>query len=314
MATPALWVNLGSYMWSDNLSDTLRYALQPEVRFRQFADVRDAGLQAKKRGDTFKWDRIEDLSNTASNPWFNSETDNVPEDGFTVTQMSMTVGQIGRAVPFSEKLDDLSKFSVTDIINNVLGNWGKKAFDYAAYAQFALTKLVAVATSTSVITFYTNGAPGAANNAPLSKVFVGAIEDYMSERNIPRRNGDYICIAHKTTLRPLQNDLESVYQYTQPGFQLILNGEIGRYGSVRLVAQNNIPKESTWATNSKSNFAYFLGADTVCEGIVVPEEIRAKIPTNYGLSQGIMLYYLGGFGLVHPDAAQGRIVKWASLS
>ena len=54
------------------------------------------------------------------------------------------------------------------------------------------------------------------------------------------------------------------------------------------------------------------GADTVAEGVVVPEEMRGKIPSDYGRSRGVAWYYLGGFGIVHTQAAQSRIVKWDS--
>jgi hypothetical protein len=33
------------------------------------------------------------------------------------------------------------------------------------------------------------------------------------------------------------------------------------------------------------------------EGITIPEEMRAKIPTDYGRSKGVAYYYLGGFGI-----------------
>jgi thiamine-phosphate pyrophosphorylase len=55
-----------------------------------------------------------------------------------------------------------------------------------------------------------------------------------------------------------------------------------------------------------------FGGDTVAEGIVIPEEMRGKIPTDYGRSRGVAWYYLGGFGLVHTAFAQARIVKWDS--
>ena len=39
-----IWVtnSLGGYMYSDQLSKTLRFAVQPGVKFRQFADIKDA--------------------------------------------------------------------------------------------------------------------------------------------------------------------------------------------------------------------------------------------------------------------------------
>ena len=57
-----------------------------------------------------------------------------------------------------------------------------------------------------------------------------------------------------------------------------------------------------------------LGGDTVTEAIVLPEEIRGKIPGDYGRSRGIAWYYLGGFGLVHPDAANARVLMWDSAA
>ena len=115
-----------------------------------------------------------------------------------------------------------------------------------------------------------------------------------------------------STFRTLKNELESVHQYVASGFQMIMNGEIGRYEGVRFVEQTNVAKEAF--TNGLSNWAFFFGDDTVAEAIAVPEEMRGKIPTDFGRSKGIAWYYLGGFGLVHPEAAGARIVKWDSAA
>lgn len=52
--------------------------------------------------------------------------------------------------------------------------------------------------------------------------------------------------------------------------------------------------------------------DTVAEAMAIPEEIRGKIPSDYGRSKGVAWYYLGAFGLVHTVAAQARIMRWES--
>jgi hypothetical protein len=135
----------------------------------------------------------------------------------------------------------------------------------------------------------------------------------MKERNIPPYvNDDYMCLAHPSTLRQVKNDLETIHQYVETGFRMIMNGEIGRYESVRFVEQTNIAKAAF--TNAKSNWAYFFGQDTVAEGIVIPEEMRGMIPADYGRSMGVAWYYLGGFGIVHTLAAQSRILKWDSAA
>ncbi|MGR9117430.1 MAG: N4-gp56 family major capsid protein [Gammaproteobacteria bacterium] len=311
--------SLGGFMYSLNLSKELRMAVQPLVKFRQFCDVKDATQQGKNKGDQFHWNVYSDVATQGTNI---DENQVMPETNFTITQGTLTIDEMGNSVPFTQKLDDLSEHPVKEIINKVLKNDAKKAFDIAAHAQFDASPLrVSSASSTTAVTLTTNGIANDVNNVALGKDHVKAIVDIMKERNIPAySNDDYYCIAHPTTYRTFKNDLESIHQYVDAGFQMIMNGEIGRYEGVRFIEQTNIAKEpasgtsgadGVWA-NGKSNWAYFFGEDTVAEAIACPEEIRGKIPTDYGRSRGIAWYYLGGFGIVHTTASQARIVKWSS--
>ena len=52
-----------------------------------------------------------------------------------------------------------------------------------------------------------------------------------------------------------------------------------------VIEQTNI--ESQEWDNAKSDVAHFFGEDTVAEAIVCPEEVRGKIPGDYGRSRGI---------------------------
>ena len=288
-------------------------ALQPLVKFRQFCDVQDASMQGKKRGDKFHWNTFSDV---ATQGGAISETDVTPETNFTITQGELTITELTNSVPFSQKLDNLSEQPIREIITKVLKNDAKKAFDIAAKAQFQATPLYIAptsGTSTTALTLTTNGATATVNNVELGTGHVKAAVDLMKERNIPPYQGDdYFALGHPSTFRPLKNSLETLHQYTDQGFVMIMNGEIGRYEGVRFIEQTNVAKE-TWS-NAKSNWAYFFGQDTVAEGIAVPEEIRGKLPGDYGRDMGIAWYYLGGFGLVHPVAADARILKWASVS
>ena len=305
--------SLGGYMYSDQLSKVLRMAVQPLCKFRQFADVKDAAAGGLHKGQEFHWNVYSD---TAAQGTVLTEGTVMPETNFTITQGTLTMTEYGNSVPYTGKLDDLSEHPVKEVINKVLKNDAKKAFDIAAHAQFNLTPLRVIPTSgthTSAVTLYTNGTVTGTNNIALGKEHVKSIVDLMKERNIPPYEGDdYFAIAHPTTWRTFKNDLESIKQYTSEGFGLIANGEVGRYENTRFVEQNNIAKAS-W-TNAKSNWAFFFGADTVAEGIAVMEEMRGKIPTDYGRSRGIAWYYLGGMGLVHTTAAQARVVRWDSAA
>lgn len=310
-----VWVtnSLGGYMFSETLSKVLRMSVQPLCKFRQFADIKDAAVQGKGKGEAFHWNVYSDVATQGTTIL---ETNTMPETNFTITQGTMTITEFGNSVPYTGKLDDLSEQPVKEVIGKVLKNDAKKAFDIAARAQFNATPLRVVptgGTDASAVTLTTNGTATLTNNVALGKDHVKSIVDLMKERNIPPYMADdYVGLAHPTTFRKLKNDLEAVHLYTDAGFQMILNGEMGRYESVRFVEQTNIAKEAF--ANAKSNWAFFFGNDTVAEGIAVPEEMRGKIPTDYGRSRGIAWYYLGGFGLVQTAQAQARIVKWDSAA
>lgn len=314
--------SLGGFMYSRQLSNVLRMAVQPLVKFRQFADVRDASQQGKKKGDLFTWDVFSDVATAGGNL---VETNTMPETNFTITQGTLTISEAGNSVPYSGKLDNLSKFPVQELIQKVLKNDAVKSFDRLAWYQFDQSPLRVVptgGTDTAAVTLTTNGTATLTNNVAFNNSHAKSIVDLMKERNIPAYIGDdYYALAWPTTLRTFKNSLETIHQYSETGFKMIMNGEIGRYENVRYVEQTNIVKgrstdglTGTAWTNGKSDWIYFFGNDTVAEAIAVPEEMRGKIPSDYGRSKGVAWYYLGGFGIVHTLASNARIVKWDSAA
>jgi len=310
----------GGYMYALNLSRELRMAVQPIVKFRQFCDIKDAAHQGLHRGDTFHWNVFSDVATQGTTL---TETSTIPETSFTISQGTMTITEAGNSVPYTGKLDDLSEQPIREIVRKVLKNDAKKSFDNLAADQFDAAALRVVptnGTSTTSLDLTTNGTATQTNNIALGKEHVKLIVDTMKERNIPAYSGDdYYAIAWPSTFRTLKNDLESIKQYIDQGFQMIMNGEVGRYEGVRFIEQTHIDKgyigstaaDATW-TNAKSDWCVFFGEDTVAEAIAVPEEIRGKIPGDFGRDRGIAWYYLGGFGLVHTQAAQSRVVIWDS--
>lgn len=312
--------SLGGFMYSRQLSNVLRMAVQPLVKFRQFADVRDGSQQGKKKGDIFTWDVFSDVATAGG---VVSETNTMPETNFTITQGTLTMSEAGNSVPYSGKLDNLSKFPVMELIQKVLKNDAVKAFDRMAWAQFnqaPLRVLPTGGTSTTSVTLFTNGTITGTNTVAFNSNHAKAVVDLMKERNIPAYLGDdYYALSWPTTLRTFKNNLETIHQYSETGFKLIMNGEIGRYENIRYVEQTNIVKgvstdgaTGTAWSQGVSDWIFFMGNDTVAEAIAVPEEMRGKIPSDYGRSKGVAWYYLGGFGIVHTLAANARIVKWDS--
>ena len=325
-----LWAvnSLGGYMYSLELSDILRTAVQPLCKFRQFSDAKDFTEKGLHKGQIFTWNVYNDVATGGTTL---VETSTVPLTNYTIAQGTGTVTEIANGVPYTGMLDNLSKHPVQEIINKVLKNDTKKTLDYQAWAQFNATPLKVVPTggnSTTAITLTTNGTATLTNAVSLQTTHIKLIVDTMKERNIPPYMGDeYFGIAWPTTWRTVKNQLEGVYQYRDEGFQMIYNGEIGKYDGVRFIEQTNVAhgiyngsgayQSSTsftaWSSGS-SDWAFFFGEDTVAEAIVVPEEIRGAIPTDFGRSKGIAWYYLGGFALTQTQARQARIIQWASAA
>lgn len=306
--------SLGGYMSAKNLSKKLRMAMQPLMRFRQHCFIEE--VIGKHKGQTFTWDIYSDVQTQGG---VIGEQDVMPETNFVVTQGTGTVYQRGNSIPYTGMLDDLSEHPIETIIDKVVKNDANKAMEAAAHAQFDDTLVVVTPTSgnsTTAITVETGGAATATNAVAMSNTHVKLIVDEMKERKIPTYDGsNYGCIARTSTLRPLKDDIEPLSMYTERGFGQILNGELGRsYEGVRFWEQTETDSEG-WSGGT-SDAAYFFGDDTVCEGVVTAEEIRGKIPTNYGLSKGIAWYALNGFAIVHNQTGgvQNRILKWASAA
>lgn len=324
----------GGYMYSPNLSQFLRMQLLPVVKFRQLCDVKENDadgkpLVGKGRGDKWYWNVYSKLKTKGG---VLSETQRMPTTGFTINQNAGTIVEYGNGVDYSGKLDDLSEHPIKEIIRKLLKVDVAEAFDIAAWKEFNKTPLRVAptgGTSTTALTLTTDGTCSTINNVAFSHTHVEPIATLMKERGIPAyENGDYLAIARPSAYLLLKSDLEAVHKYTADGLVMIKNGEIGRDRGVRFVEQTHIPaggaQDSTtfdpstetadvW-NNAKSDWIFFMGADTVAEGICIPEEVRGKIPTDVGRDRGFAWYALEGFGLSHPQPANARILKWDSAS
>lgn len=309
------WADSGSgYLANPTLSDEFRTALQPMTRFRQFCDV-EAAI-GKNRGDTFQWNVYGD---TVDEGGVLAENAPMPESSFPISQGSVQIKERGLSVPYTGKLEALAEHDIRKIVFQTLRNDCNKTMDRAAHAQFDNAILRYVATGETSFNFDDDGTPTGNNDAPMNTTHVKQIADLMQERNIPVYDGEhYMCVARPTTLRPFKDDLETLHSYTSEGWNRVMNGENGRYEGIRFISQTNIGSEG-W-TMANSDAAYFFGADTVTEAVACPEEIRAKIPDDYGRGKGIAWYALNEFGITHADTtdaqtkAQARIVKWDSAA
>jgi len=332
MAQGQLWAvnSLGGFYYSLNLSKELRQGVKATSKFVQFCDIKDAWSKVTRAGQTFTWDTVPMMgrANRAL-----TETATIPQGQHTVLQGTLTMSERGFSVPYTELLESMSQFTVRDPIMKVLKYDAAVDLDALAHQQFNLTPMrVAATASADSVTLTTNSTATLTNSVAMSTTNFKSIIDTMKGRNVLYyTNSDYFAIARPLQLRGIKNTLETLSQYSDRGFGMIMNGEVGRsYENCRIVEQTTIPAggaaNSTtfdaftdtgdaWDTATPSgagDWMFVFGADTVCEAIHTPVEVRSKIPDDYGRSKGIAWYGLMGYGITHTNVTQARIFKFDS--
>lgn len=294
----------GGYLANPRLSRQLRRAAQPLMKFRQF--VRPEPGYGKNVGDKIEFLRI---SNVQSSGRALNETEKMPETNVIVSKGELVVKEYGNSIPYTGKVEALAEFSVENIITVALRDDMAKVLDKACAEEFKNTKVKYIPTGTPSnpsFVIRNNGTTVAATR-DVSVFDVKNIVDYMKQvLFVPPYDGEnYICICSVNFARMIKDDpdWEDAAKYGDP--ERLFRGEIGRYYGVRFIEETNALSPVLGSTSYKGE-AVFFGADPVVEGVVIPEEIRAKIPEDYGRSKGVAWYYLGGFKITWETGNPGE--------
>lgn len=321
--------SLGGFYSSSKLSKELRMGVRSVAKFRQFCDVRDAWSKVTKAGQTFTWDVVPMMGRDTRAL---TETTTIPQGNHTVIQGTLTMSERGFSIPYTEVLESLSEVSVRTPIMKVLKYDALCDIEATVHEQFNKTPMRVSATATGdAVTLTTNSTATLTVSQQLSYTNFKSVLDTMKTRDIPYyTDSDYYVIARPAGLRGLKNGVEALHLYTESGLEMIMNGEIGRIEEARVVEQTVIPAggaaDSTtfsaytntadaWNAAAAPDWAFFFGADTVCEAVHTPEEIRAKLPDDFGRSKGIAWYALLGYAITHNSSnslANARIFKFDS--
>lgn len=291
----------GGYLSNTKLSKTMRHATQPMFKFRQFTRLEKA--IGKGKGDTVDFNKVSNIQTAGGTI---SEASRIPETNILIRRGTLVLEEYGNSIPYTGKLDDLSEFSVDNMITRALRDDMAKTLDAAVATVFKSGDIKYSATGASSQTWAVNGTASGTAISNLNLFHVKEIIDAMktgifgagNEANpVPPYDGEnYICIASVQALRGLKDDpdFEEVVKYADP--ERLLVGEVGRIYGCRFIETNNTGALShDVGASSGTGEAVFFGADPVIEAVAVPEEIRAKIPEDYGRSKGIAWYGLMGF-------------------
>ena len=251
--------------------------------------VRPVDGYGRNSGETVTLTRIANITEPTSAVL--SESVRIPEDEFSISTRSITVQELGRAVPYTNLSQDLSKFDTENPIQRKLKDQMRLVLDTLAATAFKETAIKYQITGASAATITTNGTFGGAATANMNIYHVEEIRDYMYDTlRAPTIGGDYVGIFRTLGLRGIKRDAdwEEWHKYTDPTVKW--NGEVGRIESVRFIETNHANALGKVGTGSVLGEGVIFGEDSVAMAEAMSPELRAAIPGDFGRSKAVAWY------------------------
>lgn len=303
------WTNDGGYLSNGKLNKKWRRQLQPMIKFRQFCRVKEAF--GKRSGDTLNYDVI---SNVATQGGTLVETSTMPETSVTITQGTMSVTEWGNSIPYTGKLRDLTELPLENEYTKALRNDAAKAINVAVEGQMDLCKHRYVGTATGGGVMTSNGTATATASSQLLSYHLKEMVDQLMVLNAEPLDGEYFTMLGTIkACRGLHDSLESIKQYTEYPYK----GEVGKWYQCRVVRDSHAMDNDIGASDVTGE-AYVFGGDAlggpVIEAVAVPEEIRVKLPDDYGRGLGKAWYMIANWDLIHDgtNSPDYNVIKWDS--
>lgn len=268
----------------------------------------------KKMGETVTLTRIQNIAEPTSVDLI--EGIRIPEDEFSISTTSITVKEIGRAVPYTSIAEDLSKYDLENPIQRKLRDQMKLALDTKAATVYKQAKVKYVPTGLTSNNITTNGTPGAAATENMNVYHVEEIRDYMFDTlHVPPVSGeDYQAIFRTLGLRGIKRDpaWEEWQKYTNP--QAKFNNEVGKIENIRFQETNHSNALGKVGTGSVLGEGVVFGEDNVALAEVETPELRAAIPGDFGRSKAVAWYGILELGLIWDtgNAGEARVVHVTS--
>ena len=279
----------GGYLTNNSLSKSLREQALPAYVYRQFCNIKeDPGA---KKGDTVFFDKLLKISTKGGTL---TETNTIPSSPWKVQKDSVVVTEWGNSAEYTQKLETLASFDPNNISTLTLKKDMIEVIDSAAFSQFNQADFIAVATNTATTVFTSNGTATISATANASDSTVRDIIDNMEQKWVPRfADGNYRGILSINTRRGIYNFLQPIAQYADPQYRH--NSEVGQYYSCRFAIDNTGNLKDNVGASSLYGEGFFFGQEAVLEAIALSEEVRMKIPTDYGRSKGVAWYAIMQF-------------------
>lgn len=288
-------------------------AVEETVFMDHVKPVSDFG---KKMGENVTLKRVASIAEPTSAALL--EGVRIPEDALTLSTKSITVGEIGRSVPFTSFAEDLSSLDLEGTVQGELKRQMKLVLDTLASAAFQNAKIKYAPTGVASANIATNGTFGAAATANMNVYHAEEIRDYLYDtlQCPPAEGDDYIGIFRTLGIRGLKRDpdWEEWHKYTDPSVKF--NSEVGRIEQIRFVETNHANALGKVGTSSVLGEGVVFGADAVAMAEALTPELRAAIPQDFGRQKAVAWYGILAFDIIWDtgNAGQARVVHVGSTA
>lgn len=277
--------------------------------------VRPVDGFGRKNGESVTMVRVANITEPTS--VLLQEAVRIPEDEFALSVQTITVKEIGRAVPFTSLSMDLSEFDLENAIQRKLREQMRLSLDTLSAAAFkrASVKYAVTGAATANVTF--NGVFGATSTANMNVFHVEEIRDLMYDTLMtpPYEDGDYLGIFRTRALRGIKRDTnwEKWHQYTDPVAKY--NGEVGRIESIRFIETNHASALGNVGTAGVLGEGVVFGDDGIAMAEAMSPELRAAIPSDFGRSKAVAWYGILDFEIIWNtgNAGEAKVVHVGSL-
>lgn len=334
----------------DYVSAFLRMSHSPKYIFHQFANKRlELG---KGPGDTIQVSRVAySETGTATSDWeltpgtpITSENQPISANSVSVVLKEYGMGKNSnlRPIGIPEFIMATSLLDLEQALQRNIGHNYNEFQDISLRSLWLATTRVVYNKKNSVVT--APGSVSAGDNGTMTYKFLNALYAYMCGQQIPAYlNGKYGIALHSNALAQLKNDLASQNQYLEKqGMEDIVNifnaatqsdmdkvsGYEGDIGNFMIFSTNAIslgaagtPGAQTETIGGASNVtrsSFAFGADTVCEAIGMPMQIRQDQNDDFSRMKRYVWVAHEGFGYLDVDPAinsaqQLRVVEFRSV-
>jgi len=313
MAAPFTWTfdaPTGVYK-NHALSKKLYWKALENSKFMDY--VRGVEGFGRKRGETVTLTRVNTIAEPTSAVL--SENSRIPEDVFALSTISITVQEIGRAVPYTSLAEDLSEFDIENPIQRRLTDQKTLTLDSLAATAFKTAKLKYAPQGSANFTLNTDGTLATATSN-LNVFHCETIRDklFATFFTPPWDGNNYMGIAHTVALRSIRRDpaWEQWFIYTNP--EAKQNFEVGRIENIRWVETNHTNALSGAKGTNTIGEAVVFGEDAVVMAESVTPELRAAQPADFGRAKSVAWYGVLAFGIVWDtgNAGEARIIHVTS--